>query len=125
MIKQLHPGDTQISAAGWNEMRAAVQGLTPGQQQYQSVQRNPAYVTIKNNTGGDLPVFSVVKIDGAMYSRSGDTFINQAAQNGVELDGDTPAAVTDTIAILYGRFRLIRCYLRVWTAPLMDQALAA
>ena len=99
MIKELHPGDTQISAAGWNEMRAAVQGLTPGQQQYQSWQRCPAYVTIKNNTGSDLPAFSVVKIDGAMYTRSGDTFINQAAQNGVELNGYTPAAATDTIAI--------------------------
>ena len=99
MIKELHPGDTQISAAGWNEMRAAVQGLTPGQQQYQSGQRCAAYVTIKNNTGSDLPAFSVVKIDGAMYSRSGDTFINQAAQNGVELNGNTPAASTDTIAI--------------------------
>ena len=99
MIKQLHPGDTQISAAGWNEMRAAVQGLTPGQQQYQSYQRNPAYVTIKNNTGSDLPAFSVVKIDGAMYTRTSDTFINQAAQNGVELSGVTPAAATDTIAI--------------------------
>lgn len=99
MIKELHPGDTQISAAGWNDMRAAVQGLTPGQQQYQSYQRSPAYVTIKNNTGSDLPAFSVIKIYGAMYSRSGDTFINQAAQNGVELNGNTPAASTDTIAI--------------------------
>ena len=99
MIKELHPGDTQISAAGWNEMRAIAQGLTPGQQQYQSGQRSPAYVTIKNNTGSDLPAFSVVKIDGAMYTRTGDEFINQAAQNGVELNGVTPAAATDTIAI--------------------------
>ena len=100
MIKELHPGDTQISAAGWNEMRAAVQGITPGQQQYQSNQRSAAYITIKNQTiAGDIPAFSVVKIDGAMYNRSGDTFINQAAQNGVELSGNTPAATTDVIAI--------------------------
>ena len=99
MIKELHAGDTQISAAGWNEMRAAVQGMTPAQQQYNSSQRNPVYITIKNVTGSDLPAFAVVKISGATYSRTGDTFINQAISNGVELNGDTPAAATDTIAI--------------------------
>ena len=99
MIQELHAGDRQIPASGWNEMRAAVQGITPGQQQYNSSQRNPVYITVKNVTGSDLPAFSVVKLSGATYTRTGDTFINQAISNGVELDGDTPAAATDTIAI--------------------------
>lgn len=99
MIQELHAGDRQIPASGWNEMRAAVQGITPGQQQYQSAARNPVYITIKNVTGSDLPAFSVVKLSGATYSRTGDTFINQAIANGVELNGDTPASATDTIAI--------------------------
>ena len=100
MIQELHAGDRQIPASGWNEMRAAVQGITAPQQQYQSGKLNPVYVTIKNQTGAALPAFSVVKINGATYSsRTGDTFINQAIANGVELNGDTPAAATDTIAI--------------------------
>ena len=99
MIKELHAGDTQIPASGWNEMRAAVQGIAPAQQQYQSGRLNPVYITIKNVTGSDLPAFAVVKISGATYTRSGDMFINQAISNGVELNGDTPAAATDTIAI--------------------------
>ena len=99
MIQELRAGDRQIPASGWNEMRAAVQGITPAQQQYQSAARNPVYITVKNVTGSDLPAFSVVKLSGATYTRTGDTFINQAIANGVELDGDTPAAATDTIAI--------------------------
>jgi len=99
MIQELHAGDRQIPASGWNEMRAAVQGITPGQQQYNSSQRNPVYITVKNVTGSDLPAFSVVKLSGATYSRTGETFINQAIAHGVELDGDTPAAATDTVAI--------------------------
>ena len=99
MIQELHAGDRQIPASGWNEMRAAVQGITPGQQQYQSAARNPVYITVKNVTGSDLPAFSVVKLSGATYSRTGDTFINQAISNGVELDGNTPAAASDVIAI--------------------------
>lgn len=99
MIKELHAGDKQIPASGWNEMRAAVQGITPAQKQYNGSQRNPVYITIKNITGSDLPAFSVVKLSGATYTRSGDTFINQAIAHGVELNGDTPAAATDTIAI--------------------------
>ena len=99
MIQELHAGDRQIPASSWNEMRAAVQGITPGQQQYQSGKLNPVYITVKNVTGSDLPAFSVVKLSGATYSRTGDTFINQAISNGIELDGDTPASATDTIAI--------------------------
>ena len=99
MIQELHAGDRQIPASGWNEMRAAVQGITPGQQQYQSGKLNPAYITIKNTTGATLPAFSAVKLSGATYSRTGDTFVNQAIANGVELNGVTPAAATDTIAI--------------------------
>ena len=99
MIKELHAGDTQISASGWNEMRAAIQGITAPQQQYQSGRLNPAYITIKNATTGDLPAFGVVKLDGSPYSRSGDDFKNQAIKNGVEMTGYTPAAATDTIAI--------------------------
>ena len=99
MIQELHAGDRQIPASGWNEMRAAVQGITPAQQQYQSAARNPVYITVKNVTGSDLPAFSVVKLSGATYTRTGDTFINQAIASGVELNGDTPATTTDTIAI--------------------------
>ena len=100
MIQELHAGDRQIPASGWNEMRAAVQGITPGQQQYNSSQRSPVYITVKNATGFNLPAFSVVKLGGATYSRTGDTFINQAIANGVELDGDTPTAPTDVIAVI-------------------------
>ena len=100
MIQELHAGDRQIPASGWNEMRAIVQGITPGQQQYQSGRLNPVYVTIKNTTGAALPAFSVVKIDGALYNlRSGDTFANLAIKNGVELNGYTPATAIDKIAI--------------------------
>ena len=99
MIQELHAGDRQIPASGWNEMRAAVQGITPAQQQYQSGKLNPVYITVKNVTGADLPALSVVRLSGATYTRTGDTFVNQAIANGVELDGDTPAAATDTIAI--------------------------
>lgn len=82
-------------------MRAAVQGIAPGQQQYQSGRLNPAYVTIKNQTGGNLPAFSVVRINGAIYTdRTGDTFKNLAAKNGVELNGYRPGAASDTIAII-------------------------
>lgn len=99
MIQELHAGDRQIPASGWNEIRAAVQGITPGQQQYQSGRFNPAYVTISNQTGYDLPAFAVVKIDGATYNRSGDAFRDLAVKNGVELDGDIPDDVTNMIAI--------------------------
>ena len=101
MIKQLHPGDTQISAAGWNEMRAVVQGLTPGQQQYQSNQRSPVYITVKNVTATDLPAFSVVKLSVATYSFSSRSdYVDLAIKNGVELDGDTPTTAADPIAVI-------------------------
>ena len=100
MIQELHAGDRQIPASGWNEMRAAVQGITPGQQQYNSSQRNPVYITVKNVTGSDLPAFSVVKLSGAIYSRTGDTFVNQAISNGVELNGYTPTSAADPIAVI-------------------------
>ena len=88
MIKELHAGDTQISASSWNEMRAAVQGITAPQQQYQSAARNPVYITIKNQTGAALPAFSVVKLGAAIYSsRTGSEFTEQAVKNGVEIDG--------------------------------------
>lgn len=99
MIKELHAGDTQISASGWNEMRAAVQGITAPQQQYQSGRLNPVYVTIHNHTGYALPAFSVVKINGAEYSRTGSTFVDLTTQGGVELSGYAPTAANDTIAI--------------------------
>ena len=99
MIQELHAGDRQIPASGWNEMRAAVQGLTLGQQQYQSGKLNPVYITVKNVTGSDLPAFSVVKLSGVTYSRTSDTFINQAIAHGVELTGDTPTGIADAIAI--------------------------
>ena len=99
MIKELHAGDRQIPASGWNEMRAAVHNITPAQQQYYTGKFNPVYVTVKNATGYDLPAFSVVKLSGATYSRSGDTFINLALKNGVEINGVVPDAASNTVAI--------------------------
>ena len=100
MIQELHAGDRQIPASGWNEMRAAVQGITPGQQQYQSAKLNPACITVENATGATLPAFSIVRLGAAMYSsRSGSDFADLAIKNGVEIGGYTPAAATDTIAI--------------------------
>lgn len=100
MIQELHAGDRQIPASGWNEMRAAVQGITPAQQQYQSGKFNPAYITVENATGAALPALSIVRLGAAMYSsRTGSDFADLAIKNGVEIGGYTPAAATDTIAI--------------------------
>lgn len=100
MIQEIHAGDRQIPASSWNEMRAAVQGITPGQQQYQSAANNPFLVTVKNVTGGTLDALAIVKIDGATYTRSGDVFANTGIMQGVEVDGATPGADTDNVAIL-------------------------
>ena len=100
MIQELHAGDRQIPASGWNEMRAAVQGITAPQQQYQSGKLNPACITIKSAIPADLSAFSVVKLGAATYSnRTGSNFADLAVKNGVELNGYTPTAATDTIAI--------------------------
>ena len=100
MIQELHAGDRQIPASGWNEMRAAVQGLTPGQQQYNGIPRNPVYITVKNTTGAALPVYAIVRLSGATYTRTGSNFKDAAINAGVELDAKTPNAATDNIAIL-------------------------
>ena len=100
MIQELHAGDRQIPASSWNEMRAAVQGITPAQQQYQSAKLNPAYITIKNAIPATLPAFSVVSLGAAIYnSRTGSDFTDLAIKSGVELGGYMPSDITDTIAI--------------------------
>ena len=101
MIQELQAGDRQIPASGWNEMRAAVQGMTPAQKMYGAASNNQFLVTVKNVTGEDLPALAIVKIDAATYaSRTGVTFANAGISNGVEVDGDKPGAETDNIAIL-------------------------
>ena len=99
-IKELQAGDTQISASGWNEMRAAIQGLTAPQQQYASTQRNPVYVTICNKTGAALPAFSAVRLDGRVTGRKyGAEAIAEALKSGVEINAYTVQSATDIIAI--------------------------
>ena len=100
MIQELHAGDRQIPASGWNEMRAAVQGMTSPQQQYTSTQRNPVYITICNKTGVTLPAFSAVRLDGRLTNRKyGAEAITEALKSGVELNAYTVQSATDTIAI--------------------------
>lgn len=99
MINKLEPGDRQLSASSWNEMRDRINNITPSQDTVMTGNKNPFLITVKNNTGYALPALSVVKIGNPVYTRLGDTFVNTGVAYGVEVNGDTPGAITDTVAI--------------------------
>lgn len=102
MINKLVPGAHQISASGWNEIRAAIQNLSPGQNTIPPGARNPFLITVKNTTGGALAPLSIVKIANPTYLRTGDTFANKGVEFGTELNGSTPDSEENSVAIIQG-----------------------
>lgn len=99
MINKLEPGDRQLSASSWNEMRDRINNITPNQDTVLTSKQKSSYITVKNNTGSALPALSVVKLTTPIYNRSGDTFVNKGVEFGVEMDATTPVVASDTIAI--------------------------
>ena len=99
MINKLTPGDTQISASGWNEIREFINSYERQQHSNDTVKRNPFLVTVKNTTDSALPALSVVKLTTPIYSRSGDTFINKGVEFGIEMNATVPDSETNVIAI--------------------------
>lgn len=102
MIKKLTPGDSQISASGWNEMRQFINEYEAKQSDNNTNKRNPFLITVKNTTSGALAPLSVVKIANPTYSRTGDTFANKGIEFGTELNGVVPASESDNVAITQG-----------------------
>lgn len=102
MIKKLNPGDTQISASSWNEMRQFINDYEAKQSDSPTAKRNPFLITIKNTTGGSLDPLSVVKIANPTYSRTGDTFANKGIEYGTEMNGSTPGSEDNSVAIIQG-----------------------
>lgn len=99
MINKLEPGDRQLSASSWNEMRDKVNNITPSQDTVLMGNRNPFLVTVKNNTGSALPALSVVKLTTPLYSRNGDTFVNKSVEFGVEMNADVPDSETNIVGV--------------------------
>lgn len=102
MIKKINPGDSQIPASGWNEMRDFVNNYEAQQRNEPASKRNPFLITVKNATGAALPALSVVRIAAPTYSRSGDTFADKGVEFGVEMNGSSPSSDDDNVAIIQG-----------------------
>lgn len=101
MINRLEPGDRQISASGWNEMRAFINDYEVQQSHQNIAVKNPFLITIKNTSGYDLDPLAVVKLDTATYTdRTGDTFANKGIEFGTELNGTTVTSEDDNVAIV-------------------------
>lgn len=101
-IKKVNPGDRQISAGSWNEMRDFINNYAIPQNTYKNNNQDAALINVKNVTGGGLDVFAVVKIANPTYSnRTSETeFKSKGAEFGVELNGETPSSDKDTVAIM-------------------------
>lgn len=102
MINKLEPGDRQLSASSWNEMRDRINNITPSQNTILTGNKNPFLITVKNITGSALPIYSIVKVDTPMYNRGNfdGSFEAKAAQYGVEVEGDTPDKDDNIVAVL-------------------------
>lgn len=100
MINRIEPGDRQISASGWNEMRDKVNGIYSGQNTILTNRNNITMITVKNNTGSNLSPLSIVALSTPIYSRSSSTFADKAAEYGTEMNGTSPANENDNIAVL-------------------------
>ena len=100
MINKLNPGDRQISAGGWNEIRDRVNNLIPGQNTILTGSNNATLITVKNSTGSNLTPLSVVAVSTPIYSRSGSTFADKAVEFGTEMTGIMPANENDNIAVV-------------------------
>lgn len=101
-MEKARPGQRHIPAKDWNEFRDFMNSFTPQNGGMVNNPGNPFLVTVKNVTGNDLPAFSVVRIDSAMYPDSSDTDLVVATLNkNVELDGDVPDGTDgENIAII-------------------------
>lgn len=102
MINKLEPGDRQLSASSWNEMRDKVNNIIPSQDTVLTGNKNPFLVTVKNTSGSSLDALSVVKLNTATYSRTGSAFANKGIECGTELNGTTPTSEDDNVAITQG-----------------------
>ena len=102
MINRLEPGDRQLSASSWNEMRDRINNIVPSQDTVLTGNNNPFLITVKNNTSSNLDALSVVKLGTATYTRTGSTFANKGIECGTELNGVAPASESDNIAIVQG-----------------------
>lgn len=100
MINKLNPGDRQISASGWNEIRERVNNIAPGQNTILTGSNNATLITVKNSTGSNLTPLSVVAVSTPIYSRSGSTFADKAVEFGTEMTGISPANEKDNIAVI-------------------------
>lgn len=101
MINRLEPGDRQISASGWNEMRDIVNNISPGQNTVLTGSKNPFLINAKNNSSSNLTTLSVVKISGATYgSRTEAVFREKGGDCGTEVNVATPDSEDNNIAIL-------------------------
>lgn len=100
MINRIEPGDRQISASGWNEMRDIVNNISPGQNTVLTNSKESSLITVKNNTGMSLTPLSIVALTTPVYSRSSSTFAEKAVEYGTEMNGISPANENDNIAVL-------------------------
>lgn len=100
MINRLEPGDRQISASGWNEMRDIVNNISPGQNTVLTNSKESSLITVKNNTGMNLTPLSIVALTTPVYSRSSSTFAEKAVEYGTEMNCTSPANENDNIAVL-------------------------
>ena len=95
-------GQRTIKAADWNQIRDFINNFSPQNGGMVNNPNNPFLITVKNVTGSDLPAFSVVKIDAAMYPDLSDTeLVVETFNKSVELDGDVPDGTDgENIAII-------------------------
>lgn len=95
-------GQKKIKAEDWNAIRQFLNDYSPELSGMINNPRNPFLVDVKNATDDDLPAFSVVRINSAMYdSRTLEVARNAALNNNVELSVDLPLGIpNENIAIL-------------------------
>lgn len=101
-MDKAQPGQRRIKASDWNEFRQFMLDFYQQNGGMVNNPNNPFLITVKNVTGSDLPAFSVVKIDAAMYPNLSDTdLVVETFNKSVELDGDVPAGTDgENIAII-------------------------
>ena len=101
-MDKAQPGQRRILAKDWNEFRQFMLDFYQQNGGMVNNPNNPFLITVKNVTGSDLPAFSVVKIDAAMYPDLSDTeLVVETFNKHVELDGDVPDGTDgENIAII-------------------------
>lgn len=90
-MEKAHPGQKRIPAKDWNEIRDFINRYAQQPGGMVNNPLNPFLVWVKNNTSNNLPAFSVVKLDGAIYPQRASADTKDAALNQLlEISGNTP-----------------------------------